>query len=50
MDLKEDVIEEQVAAIEKLVTEKIPGASRKRTPNLLLYTLPLSGTNQFPGM
>ena len=50
MDLKENVIEEQVAAIEKLVAEKIPGAKRKRTPNLLHFTIPISETNQFPGV
>lgn len=48
MDLKQEVREEQVNAIEKLVADKVPGASCKRTPNLLLFTLPLSSTSRFP--
>lgn len=49
MDLKQEMREEQVAAIEKLVSEKIPGASCKRTPNVMNFTLPLSATSRFPG-
>lgn len=49
MDMKNEVRDEQIANIEKLVIEKISGASCRRTPNLLLFTLPLSATNRFPG-
>lgn len=50
MDLSQEVKEEQINAIEQLVMNAIPGATCKRTPNLLLFTLPLSSTNKFPGV
>ncbi len=49
MDLKQETEEKQIAQIEQLVQEKVPGALCKKTPNQLLFTLPLSSTLRFPG-
>ena len=49
VDLKSESIKEQMACIETLVAEKVLGVSCKRTPNQLLFTLPLSGKVRFPG-
>ena len=35
--------------VESLISSKIPGSSCSKTPNQLLFTLPLASTNLFPG-
>ena len=49
IDLEEHCAPEKVDWLEQTVREHVPAASSKRTPNLLLCTLPMSDCASFPG-
>ena len=49
IDLEEQCAAEKVEWLEMTVRAHVPAASSKRTPNLLLCTLPMSDCATFPG-
>lgn len=49
VDLEEHCADEEVEWLEQTVREHVPAASAKRTPNLLVFTLPMGDSAAFPG-